>query len=208
MVAIPTEGLDKLEVLRIQNTQSLKIIPSVFHFKNLQEAWLTHHFHCCAFIFPARHDPESFARLQKDLKRYQEQCDSEKVSKRTRRRSAAATSPTPSSLSRTTPSQTTDAAVYVTHNHKEFQGGHVTHDGICFFPGPIETLNSAGNLLLTVSRELFYPARRRTTRPAADIHLWLRTRMTVTWEASVMAPSKDNSQWDPRMAVTSTTPPL
>lgn len=74
VVAIPTEGLDKLEVLRIENTQSLKIIPSVYNFKNLQEAWLTHPFHCCAFIFPSRHDPENYAKLRKSIMMFQEHC--------------------------------------------------------------------------------------------------------------------------------------
>lgn len=90
--SIPTEGLDKLEVLRIQGTHSLKIIPSVYHFKNLQEAWLTHSFHCCAFAFPSRHDPESYSKLQENLRRSQELCELRKQQTRTRR--SATTLPT------------------------------------------------------------------------------------------------------------------
>lgn len=81
-MAIPVEGLDKLEILRIQNTQSLKVIPSVFNFKGLKEAWLTHPFHCCAFIFPARHDPENFAKQREYVLRFQEQCNQHKRTRR------------------------------------------------------------------------------------------------------------------------------
>ncbi|GAB0093315.1 lutropin-choriogonadotropic hormone receptor [Sergentomyia squamirostris] len=72
--AIPTNGLGGLEILRIQNTHSLKVIPSVYKFKSLRKAWLTHPFHCCAFKFPSRHDPHTHAELQKDLSLKQKQC--------------------------------------------------------------------------------------------------------------------------------------
>ncbi|XP_058466993.1 thyrotropin receptor isoform X2 [Malaya genurostris] len=64
---MPSDGLNDLEILRIQNTHSLKTIPSVYNFKNLQTAYLTHSFHCCAFKFPARHDPSGH---QQDLRRF------------------------------------------------------------------------------------------------------------------------------------------
>ncbi|XP_055681323.1 lutropin-choriogonadotropic hormone receptor isoform X2 [Lutzomyia longipalpis] len=72
--AIPTDGLGGLEILRIQNTHSLKVIPSVYNFKSLREAWLTHHFHCCAFKFPSRHDPQNHAKRQKHLSLLQKKC--------------------------------------------------------------------------------------------------------------------------------------
>ncbi|XP_053698826.1 lutropin-choriogonadotropic hormone receptor [Sabethes cyaneus] len=65
--AMPSDGLNDLETLRIQNTHSLKTIPSVYNFKNLQTAYLTHSFHCCAFKFPARHDPTGH---EEDLRRF------------------------------------------------------------------------------------------------------------------------------------------
>ncbi|XP_055543900.1 follicle-stimulating hormone receptor isoform X2 [Wyeomyia smithii] len=68
--AMPSDGLNDLETLRIQNTHSLKTIPSVYNFKNLQTAFLTHSFHCCAFKFPARHDPTGH---EEDLRRYYEE---------------------------------------------------------------------------------------------------------------------------------------
>ncbi|XP_059609436.1 lutropin-choriogonadotropic hormone receptor [Phlebotomus argentipes] len=71
---IPTDGLGGLEILRIQNTHSLKVIPSVYKFKSLREAWLTHHFHCCAFKFPSRHDPQNHAKMQKHLSLLQKKC--------------------------------------------------------------------------------------------------------------------------------------
>ncbi|XP_065074942.1 lutropin-choriogonadotropic hormone receptor-like [Ochlerotatus camptorhynchus] len=67
--AMPTEGLSELEILRIQNTHSLKTIPSVYNFKNLQTAYLTHSFHCCAFRFPAQHDPDGH---EQNLRRFHE----------------------------------------------------------------------------------------------------------------------------------------
>lgn len=94
---LPAAGLVSLEVLRAENVISMKTIPSIHEFKviiesiifrlqrwklrpqsvflqYLREAWLTHHFHCCAFHFPELHDPvrhEQYlayvAKLQKVL---------------------------------------------------------------------------------------------------------------------------------------------
>ncbi|XP_068082103.1 lutropin-choriogonadotropic hormone receptor [Anabrus simplex] len=61
---LPTIGLQELEVLRVESTESLKVFPSVYHFTNIQEARLTFPYHCCAFVFPARHDPVEEARHQ------------------------------------------------------------------------------------------------------------------------------------------------
>ncbi|KFB41293.1 AGAP004035-PA-like protein [Anopheles sinensis] len=71
---LPTKGLSELEVLRIQNTHSLKTIPSVYNFKNLRTAYLTHSFHCCAFKFPARHDPDAHERNLKKFYEAQDSC--------------------------------------------------------------------------------------------------------------------------------------
>uniref|UniRef100_A0AAG5CPZ5 G-protein coupled receptors family 1 profile domain-containing protein n=1 Tax=Anopheles atroparvus TaxID=41427 RepID=A0AAG5CPZ5_ANOAO len=71
---LPTKGLAELEVLRIQNTHSLKTIPSVYNFKNLRNAYLTHSFHCCAFKFPARHDPDAHERNLKKFYEAQDSC--------------------------------------------------------------------------------------------------------------------------------------
>ncbi|XP_021692996.1 follicle-stimulating hormone receptor [Aedes aegypti] len=72
--AMPTEGLSELEVLRIQNTHSLKTIPSVYNFKNLQTAYLTHSFHCCAFQYPARHDPDGHEQALRRFHEVQKKC--------------------------------------------------------------------------------------------------------------------------------------
>nr|CAD7399966.1 unnamed protein product [Timema cristinae] len=61
---LPTGGLEDLDTLRIKDTDSLKVIPSVYSFKHLKEAWLTYSFHCCAFKFPARHNPSRHALHQ------------------------------------------------------------------------------------------------------------------------------------------------
>ncbi|GFG40111.1 hypothetical protein Cfor_09362, partial [Coptotermes formosanus] len=71
---LPTGGLGGLEVLRIQDTESLKVFPSVYSFKHLKEAWLTYSFHCCAFKFPARHDPTKHAMHQAYLSKMRENC--------------------------------------------------------------------------------------------------------------------------------------
>ncbi|XP_055322099.1 thyrotropin receptor isoform X2 [Sitodiplosis mosellana] len=72
--SMPHNGLEKLEVLRIQNTHSLKTIPSVYAFQNLRYAWLTHPFHCCAFKFPQRHDPQRHAQREKYLAELHKKC--------------------------------------------------------------------------------------------------------------------------------------
>lgn len=71
---LPTDGLDDLEVLRIQKTHSLKQIPSLYFFKNLKHAYLTHSFHCCAFKFPKQHDPELHKKKLKWIEEQQANC--------------------------------------------------------------------------------------------------------------------------------------
>nr|XP_022902610.1 follicle-stimulating hormone receptor-like [Onthophagus taurus] len=69
--SLPVNGLEELEKLKIANTPTLKIIPSIHDFPHLQEAYLTHHFHCCAFKYPEQHNPERHAQFEQQL---QEQC--------------------------------------------------------------------------------------------------------------------------------------
>ena len=38
------------------------------------KAWLTHSFHCCAFKFPQRHDPESFKRHRALIDNFKSEC--------------------------------------------------------------------------------------------------------------------------------------
>ncbi|XP_075146788.1 leucine-rich repeat-containing G protein-coupled receptor 1 [Haematobia irritans] len=78
LVRLPSAGLQDIEVLRIENTQTLKTIPSIYNFKNLQKAYLTHSFHCCAFKFPSRHDPRRHAERLKEIEKWQQQCNSNK----------------------------------------------------------------------------------------------------------------------------------
>lgn len=86
---IPHEGLHTLERLRIQNTHSLKVIPSLLNFRDLQEAFLTHSFHCCAFKYPARHDPKYFAERQRQMMIIQKQCAESSSTKSTMHPAAA-----------------------------------------------------------------------------------------------------------------------
>ncbi|XP_055382811.1 lutropin-choriogonadotropic hormone receptor [Condylostylus longicornis] len=74
IVRLPSIGLNELEILKVQNTHTLKTIPSIYNFKNLQIAWLTHSFHCCAFKFPSRHDPLRHAKRLKYLEHLEKTC--------------------------------------------------------------------------------------------------------------------------------------
>lgn len=71
---LPTDGLSGLEMLRIQKTHSLKQIPSLYFFKNLKHAYLTHSFHCCAFKFPKQHNPELHKKKIKWIEEQQTSC--------------------------------------------------------------------------------------------------------------------------------------
>jgi leucine-rich transmembrane protein, putative len=53
---LPTKGLDDLETIKIIDTFTLKVFPSVFEFYNLKLAHLTYPHHCCAFKSP-KFDP-------------------------------------------------------------------------------------------------------------------------------------------------------
>lgn len=66
---LPSNGLDKLVVLRLLRTPSLKEIPSIYHLKSIKEAHLTYAFHCCAFRYPTHHDPIGFAQLKENIKK-------------------------------------------------------------------------------------------------------------------------------------------
>lgn len=48
--------------MRLSDVYPLKVFPSVYHFKYIKQAYLTYPYHCCAFKFPATHDPEEFSR--------------------------------------------------------------------------------------------------------------------------------------------------
>ncbi|XP_054085268.1 thyrotropin receptor isoform X2 [Zeugodacus cucurbitae] len=74
LVSLPSAGLQDIEELRIEDVQTLKTIPSIYNFKNLQRAFLTHSFHCCAFIFPSRHDPQRHAERMKEIEKWQQRC--------------------------------------------------------------------------------------------------------------------------------------
>ncbi|KAG8183657.1 hypothetical protein JTE90_010132 [Oedothorax gibbosus] len=61
---LPTRGLSSLEVLKLTDVLDLWEFPSVLHFPDIKEAYLTYSYHCCAFRFPVTHDPKEFSRLQ------------------------------------------------------------------------------------------------------------------------------------------------
>ncbi|XP_046990869.1 thyrotropin receptor-like, partial [Schistocerca americana] len=67
---LPTSGLGELHRLRLEEAPHLTTIPSVYSFRHLREAWLTYSFHCCAFKFPARHDPEKHKAYMAMMRNY------------------------------------------------------------------------------------------------------------------------------------------
>ncbi|XP_045518123.1 lutropin-choriogonadotropic hormone receptor isoform X1 [Pieris brassicae] len=74
ITSLPTKGLEKLETLKIERTPSLKYIPSIYEFQSLVRAQLTHHFHCCAFAFPERHNPARHALYETQMANMAQKC--------------------------------------------------------------------------------------------------------------------------------------
>ncbi|XP_063364540.1 lutropin-choriogonadotropic hormone receptor isoform X1 [Cydia amplana] len=74
ITSLPIKGLEKLEILKIERTPALKYIPSIYDLQSLKEAHLTHHFHCCAFAFPERHDPARHALYELYIKQLKQKC--------------------------------------------------------------------------------------------------------------------------------------
>ncbi|XP_063918827.1 lutropin-choriogonadotropic hormone receptor-like isoform X2 [Zophobas morio] len=66
---LPIVGLGELETLRIEDTPSMKVIPSIYDLEHLKVARLTHPFHCCAFKYPEQHDPQRHAQYQEKIKK-------------------------------------------------------------------------------------------------------------------------------------------
>ncbi|KAM3957156.1 leucine-rich repeat-containing G protein-coupled receptor 1 [Aphomia sociella] len=88
---LPTEGLQNLQILRIERTPSLKYIPSIYEFQHLEKAYLTHHFHCCAFAYPERHDPARHKIYETQIALMAKQCQgSEQTSMSRKKRSLQA----------------------------------------------------------------------------------------------------------------------
>ncbi|XP_075221473.1 follicle-stimulating hormone receptor-like [Lycorma delicatula] len=71
---LPVLGLESLETLILMGTNTLKIIPSIHDLKSLRVAKLTYSFHCCAFQYPARHDPVRHELHVEYLARVKELC--------------------------------------------------------------------------------------------------------------------------------------
>ncbi|XP_059052006.1 lutropin-choriogonadotropic hormone receptor-like [Achroia grisella] len=88
ITSLPTDGLQKLQILRIEKTPTLKYIPSIYEFQHLEKAYLTHHFHCCAFAFPERHDPARHKTYETQIALMAKQCQgAEQITISRRRRS-------------------------------------------------------------------------------------------------------------------------
>nr|CAH7750302.1 unnamed protein product [Callosobruchus chinensis] len=83
---LPTEGLQDLETLRIEGTPTMQTIPSIYDLKNLRAAKLTHSFHCCAFRYPAQHDPEKHAQYEENMKKICEELRKYKIGHKSTRK--------------------------------------------------------------------------------------------------------------------------
>nr|XP_022920931.1 lutropin-choriogonadotropic hormone receptor-like [Onthophagus taurus] len=68
---LPVEGLRDIEVLKMQDTKSLTVFPSIYNFPSIMKASLTYPYHCCAFKHPDTHNPSEFEIHQ----RFQEMCE-------------------------------------------------------------------------------------------------------------------------------------
>ncbi|XP_057654513.1 lutropin-choriogonadotropic hormone receptor [Diorhabda carinulata] len=66
---LPSEGLQELETLKIEDTHTMQTIPSIYDLRNLKTAKLTHSFHCCAFQYPAQHNPGKHAQFADNMKK-------------------------------------------------------------------------------------------------------------------------------------------
>ncbi|KAK9887281.1 hypothetical protein WA026_021590 [Henosepilachna vigintioctopunctata] len=67
--SLPAVGLDSVEILRIEETSSMRLIPSIYDLKSLKVARLTHAFHCCAFKYPEQHNPSRYAQVAEEHRR-------------------------------------------------------------------------------------------------------------------------------------------
>ncbi|XP_063905025.1 follicle-stimulating hormone receptor-like isoform X3 [Zophobas morio] len=78
IISLPLEGLREIDVLKVQDTESLKVFPSVYNFKYIKEAWLTYPYHCCAFKFPHTHNPWEYERHNRFVKQMKQACGAAK----------------------------------------------------------------------------------------------------------------------------------
>ncbi|XP_039283238.1 lutropin-choriogonadotropic hormone receptor isoform X2 [Nilaparvata lugens] len=83
---VPTRGLQSLEVLKIQDTPTLKVFPSIYSFNAIKQAWLTYSYHCCAFRFPAKHDPLQHTKHKEFVGMMERYCSKESSGTSTRMR--------------------------------------------------------------------------------------------------------------------------
>ncbi|XP_059470293.1 thyrotropin receptor-like [Neocloeon triangulifer] len=84
---LPSKGLKEIEILRLEDTQRLKEIPSIYYFEYLTAAFLNYPYHCCAFQFPAKHDPHEFEKHQRFVQMIQAKYCSEPTVVREKRAS-------------------------------------------------------------------------------------------------------------------------
>ncbi|XP_065339426.1 lutropin-choriogonadotropic hormone receptor-like isoform X2 [Cloeon dipterum] len=86
---LPSKGLKEIEILRLENTWQLKEIPSIYNFEYLKAAFLNYAYHCCAFQFPAKHDPQEFEKHQRFVQMIQDKYCKNSAGNRSKRASNA-----------------------------------------------------------------------------------------------------------------------
>ncbi|XP_024939986.1 lutropin-choriogonadotropic hormone receptor isoform X8 [Cephus cinctus] len=74
IVVLPIKGLQDLDTLIMKDTKSLKVFPSIYNFEYIKEAHLTYPYHCCAFKFPAKHDPAEHRKHEEFILQINKYC--------------------------------------------------------------------------------------------------------------------------------------
>ncbi|CAH0550095.1 unnamed protein product [Brassicogethes aeneus] len=74
ITTLPTEGLREIDVLKVEDTKTLKVFPSIFSFQFIKEAYLTYPYHCCAFKFPHTQNPKEYEKYTKFIRQQHEHC--------------------------------------------------------------------------------------------------------------------------------------
>ncbi|XP_039753282.1 lutropin-choriogonadotropic hormone receptor-like isoform X1 [Pararge aegeria] len=188
---LPTKGLENLETLKIEKTPSLKYIPSIYDFRNLREAFLTHHFHCCAFQFPERHNPARHKLYETQLAVMKQRCsqnDQNPTPETRKRRSTNAISAEKSTTPSSDINDTSTASYeYESWGSEEYfsDSGSLEDDEMENFHAPVNSsLGVAysvecGNFSLSRRREVKCTPQPDALNPCEDVMGWSWLRASV-----------------------------
>ncbi|XP_048258817.1 thyrotropin receptor-like [Haliotis rufescens] len=71
---LPTEGLENIEEINVEDTPTLKTFPPVLTFSSMKVARLYYAHHCCAFQHPEKQDPELWRRVKEFQEKLKKEC--------------------------------------------------------------------------------------------------------------------------------------